>query len=155
MGGQKNQKWYQYHKYRYLDVTIHYVTVLGNFLYFIYEVRWARRAGARAASDRQRNSPDNMGRPGKRKADGEPAADNAARGGKRHGAGRKPKDAPGVDAAAAPKRKQATLGDLLGERFAKKQKAAPGEDAQAGAGARAAAITWDYVQLGGGRSFVS
>ena len=53
-----------------------------------------------------------------------PSAKGRGRGGGGRGAGRKPigVNAPGADAGDAPKRKQQSLGDLLGERFAKKPK---------------------------------
>ena len=56
------------------------------------------------------------------------------RGGARKGAGKKVKDAnaPGVDSAAAPKRTQLDLADLLGQRFAKKPKQPQETAAEAG-----------------------
>jgi len=51
-------------------------------------------------------------------------AKGRGRGGGGRGAGRKasPVNSAGTDSAAAPKRTQQSLGDLLGDRFAKKQK---------------------------------
>ena len=73
------------------------------------------------------------------------------RGGNRPGAGKKVKDAnaPGFDSAAAPKRTQLDLADLLGQRFAKKPKQ-PQETA-AEAGESIDWIEWEFLRHDGGK----
>ena len=84
--------------------------------------------------------------PNKRKAVGTTAAAVPPKvGGSGRGQGRKPTavNTPGVDAADTPKRKQQSLGELLGERFQKKQLAAgPEPDAAARGGDM---LDWQYV----------
>ena len=114
------------------------VTVMHLSVHYYISRRICRERHHTRADARATSTPSTYDMTNKRKADAAPTglgAPKAGRGGGGRGAGRKrkPENEPGVDAAEAPIRKQATLGDLLGERFAKKQKRADAEQAQVGA----------------------
>ena len=86
---------------------------------------------------------------GKRPAPQAPAAARRGRGGGGRGGGRKASavNRPGVDSEDAPKRKQLGLGDLLGERYAKKAK--HGAEGAAGSNEQPV-LEWDHVRHSGG-----
>ena len=131
MGGEKNQKWYQYHKYRYCN---------GHTILLVVLYR------------RDANSQGTM--PKKRKAAAVEPAPKVPRGGGGRGAGRKatPVNAKGVDAPGAPKRTQMDLGDVFGPAFKKKNAIGDllGARRGAGAGDDGELIGWDYCQHDGG-----
>ena len=141
---QNNQKWYQYHKYRYFSLLCN---GRGNFLYLHM---WSKNEPSQNLGPRSRRH-----MPNKRTADAAPdgaGAPKVGRGGGGRGAGRKRKaeNRPGVDAAEAPKRKQQDLGDLFGEPFKKKNTLGDLLGARKDAGAGEGLIKWDYVQHDGG-----
>ena len=137
---QNNQKWYQYHKYRYFSLLCN---GRGNFLYLHM---WSKNEPSQNLGPRSRRH-----MPNKRTPDGA-GAPKVGRGGGGRGAGRKRKaeNRPGVDAAEAPKRKQQDLGDLFGEPFKKKNTLGDLLGARKDAGAGEGLIKWDYVQHDGG-----
>jgi len=133
MVADRNQKWYSYQKKWYLSHFAGAIKILMRkceFRLFSYyptqsfhtHTQWINifliPVPPKRKGKPSRMAPKGIGAAAKAVAKGR------GRGGGGRGAGRKasPVNSAGTDSAAAPKRTQQSLGDLLGERFAKKQK---------------------------------